>query len=51
MYKFRFLTCDNPRYIETVSDMYKNLPSAATDNAKPSRDCKKKKILKLVLIL
>lgn len=33
------LTCDNPKYIETVSDMYRNLPSAATDNANPSNDC------------
>lgn len=32
------LTCERPRYIETVSDMYRNLPSAATAIAKPSRD-------------
>lgn len=25
--------------METVSEMYRNLPSAATDNAKPSNDC------------
>jgi len=37
------LTCERPRYIETVSDMYRNLPSAATAIAKPSRDCSDRK--------
>lgn len=32
------LTCDNPKYIETVSEIYKNLPSAATAKANPSND-------------
>lgn len=34
------LTCDNPKYIETVSEIYKNLPSAATAKANPSNDWK-----------
>lgn len=37
------ITCDNPKYIDTVSDIYKNRPSAATANAKPSNDWKLKK--------
>lgn len=35
---FVALTCDNPKYIETVSEMYRNLPSAAIAKANPSRD-------------
>lgn len=34
------LTCDKPKYIDTVSDIYKNRPSAATAKANPSNDCK-----------
>ena len=34
------ITWDNPKYIETVSDTYKNRPSEFNDNAKPSRDCR-----------
>ena len=37
---FLKLTCDKPKYIDTVSDMYKNLPSEAKEMAKPSKDCK-----------
>lgn len=31
-------TCDSPRYIDTVSEMYRKRPSAANARAKPSRD-------------
>lgn len=34
-------TCDRPRYMDTVSEMYRNLPSAARANANPSRAWKK----------
>ena len=32
------LTCERPRYMETVSDMYRNLPSLDSANANPSSD-------------
>lgn len=41
-YFSHLFTCDNPKYIDTVSDIYKNRPSAATANAKPSNDWKGK---------
>lgn len=35
------LTCDNPKYMDTVSEIYRNLPSAATESANPSSDWNK----------
>lgn len=32
-------TCERPRYMETVSEMYKNLPSLLNAKRKPSRAC------------
>lgn len=37
-------TCESPKYIDTVSEMYKNRPSDATAKANPSKDWNKIKI-------
>lgn len=45
-----FLTCERPRYMDTVSEIYRNLPSAANANANPSNDWKQNQMKQWLVI-